>query len=71
MNCAAESTTGVLISTERTAAATGGELPEDIGREGAMQLLEEIWKGTVLDLLFYVNDCWSHHLRSRFIICGG
>ena len=44
-----ESTTGVLISSERCAAETGGELPEDIGREAALQLLEEIWKGGVVD----------------------
>jgi RNA 3'-terminal phosphate cyclase-like protein len=39
----------VLLSTERCAAATGGELPEDIGREAALQLLEEVWKGGVID----------------------
>lgn len=44
----AESSTGVLISTER-AARKGGELPEDIGRETALQLLEEVWKGGVID----------------------
>lgn len=44
-----ESTTGVLVSAERCAAETGGELPEDIGREAALQLLEEIWKGGVVD----------------------
>jgi RNA 3'-terminal phosphate cyclase-like protein len=43
-----ESSTGVLISTER-AARKGGELPEDIGRETALQLLEEVWKGGVVD----------------------
>lgn len=36
----AESTTGVQISIER--AAEGGELPEDVGREGALLLLQEI-----------------------------
>ena len=38
----------MLISTER-AARKGGELPEDIGRETALQLLEEVWKGGVID----------------------
>lgn len=42
-----ESTTGVLLSTERT--AMQGELPEDIGKEAAIQLLEEICKGGVVD----------------------
>jgi RNA 3'-terminal phosphate cyclase len=45
----AESSTGDLISTERCAASTGGELPEDIGRDAALQLLEEIWRGGVVD----------------------
>lgn len=46
----AESTTGVLLSAERTAAvggAIGGELPERIGEEGALLLLEEIRRGIV------------------------
>lgn len=42
-----ESTTGVLLSTERT--AEQGELPEDIGKEAAIQLLEEIRRGGVVD----------------------
>jgi hypothetical protein len=46
--CPLESSTGVLISTER-AARKGGELPEDIGRETALQLLEEVCKGGVID----------------------
>lgn len=44
----AESSTGVLMSTER-AARRGGELPEDIGREAALRLLEEVWRGGVVD----------------------
>lgn len=43
-----ESSTGALISTER-AARKGGELPEDIGKETALQLLEEVWRGGVVD----------------------
>lgn len=63
LSLVAESTTGVLISTERTAgeggadssgggAGTGGrpELPEAVGEEGAYRLLEEIRKGN--------NDVW-------------
>mmetsp|Transcript_12155 Transcript_12155/g.18355 ORF Transcript_12155/g.18355 Transcript_12155/m.18355 type:complete len:362 (+) Transcript_12155:64-1149(+) len=45
----AESTTGVLLSSECTASPGGRQLPEDIGRHGALQLLEEIWKGGVID----------------------
>jgi RNA 3'-terminal phosphate cyclase-like protein len=41
----AESTTGVKISAERTSAP--GELPEDVGREGAYMLLEELRNGFV------------------------
>ena len=40
----AESTTGVILSAERTAGQ--GELPEDIGKQAAILLLEEIRKGT-------------------------
>ena len=43
-----ESTTGAIISTER-AARKGGELPEDIGQETAINLLEEVWRGGVVD----------------------
>ena len=83
LSLVAETTTGVLLSVERTAnsrpgagsnptatatgstnwvATTGGngvssgstgfggpELPEDVGREGAMMLLQEIYKGGVVD----------------------
>eukprot|EP00128_Syssomonas_multiformis_P011072 Colp12_sorted_trinity150504_noHs@32145 len=76
LSLVAETTTGVLLSVERTASsrlssapaavATGGsnwvgasgvptantggpELPEDVGREGAMMLLQEIHKGGVVD----------------------
>jgi RNA 3'-terminal phosphate cyclase-like protein len=49
----AETTTGVLISTECTAggptAASTGEMPEDIGIQAANQLLEEIRRGGVID----------------------
>lgn len=45
----AESSSGVLTSTERCAAVRGGELPEDVGRDAALQLLEEIWRGGVVD----------------------
>lgn len=44
----AETTTGALISAERMAASgagAGGELPENIGKEGAILLLEEISQG--------------------------
>lgn len=43
----AESTNGSLLSAERT--AMQGELPEDIGRQGAFLLLEEIRKGGLVD----------------------
>jgi len=48
----AESTTGVLLSVERTAVTRPGgigELPEDVGREGSLLLLEEIRRGGVVD----------------------
>ena len=44
----AETTTGALLSAERTAVPTSGgpaDLPEDIGRDGALLLLEEIRRG--------------------------
>eukprot|EP00596_Hydrurales_sp_CCMP1899_P001138 CAMPEP_0119038492 /NCGR_PEP_ID=MMETSP1177-20130426/7455_1 /TAXON_ID=2985 /ORGANISM="Ochromonas sp, Strain CCMP1899" /LENGTH=288 /DNA_ID=CAMNT_0007001153 /DNA_START=148 /DNA_END=1015 /DNA_ORIENTATION=- len=50
LSLVAESTTGVLLSTERTAGenseGSGGrpELPESVGEEGAYRLLEEIEK---------------------------
>jgi len=44
----AESTTGVLISTECTAQA--GETPEDVGKKAAKQLLYEISKGGCTDV---------------------
>lgn len=47
LSLVAESNTGVLLSVERT--AKQGELPEDIGREGAIMLLEEIRRGGVVD----------------------
>jgi RNA 3'-terminal phosphate cyclase-like protein len=51
----AETTTGVLISAECTAggpaAASSGEMPEDIGILGANLLLEEIRRGGVIDTL--------------------
>lgn len=43
----AESTTGALLSIERT--AERGELPEDVGAEGAILLLDEIKRGGVVD----------------------
>ena len=49
MSLVAESTTGVLLSSERTAGEQKGELPEDIGREAALMLLEEIRRGGVVD----------------------
>ena len=58
LSLVAETTTGVLLSVERTANTrssgpngerSGGELPEDIGREGALMLLSEIFKGGVVD----------------------
>jgi RNA 3'-terminal phosphate cyclase-like protein len=46
----AESTTGVLLSIQRTAGDRGeGELPEDVGREASLLLLEEIRRGGVID----------------------
>ena len=52
LSLVAESTTGVLLSVERTAGgpnAQGMELPEDIGSEGARMLLDEIRRGGVVD----------------------
>lgn len=40
LSLVSESTTGVLLSVERTAAVGTGELPEVIGREGAMMLVD-------------------------------
>lgn len=46
----AESTTGALLSVERTAGQRGAaELPETIGQEGALMLLDEMCKGGVID----------------------
>ena len=49
----AETTTGVLLSAEFTAggpaAASTGEMPEDVGTMGAQLLLEEIRRGGVVD----------------------
>lgn len=48
LSLVAESTTGVLLSVERTAMAgtgAGGEIPEQIGSEAALLLLEEIRRG--------------------------
>ena len=47
LSLVAESTTGVLLSVERT--AEQGELPENIGKECAFLLLEEIKRGGVID----------------------
>eukprot|EP00605_Chrysophyceae_sp_TOSAG23-4_P000621 GSChrysophyteH1.ASY1.ANO1.700.1 assembled CDS len=53
MQLVAESTTGVLLSAECTAggpaAASSGEMPEDIGVCAANMLLEEIRRGGVID----------------------
>lgn len=52
LSLVAESTTGVLISSERSATADGGaagDLPETVGQEAALMLLEEIRKGGVVD----------------------
>ena len=60
LSLVAESTTGVLLSTERTAGEgqeeTGGvtqggrpELPESVGEEGAYRLLDEIRKGSKIE----------------------
>merc|ERR1711991_1246153 len=43
----AESTSGFIISAERTSAPK--ELPEDIGAQGAYLLLDEIERGGVVD----------------------
>lgn len=43
----AESTTGIVLSAERK--AEQGELPEDVGTEGAILLLDEIKRGGVVD----------------------
>lgn len=51
----AETTTGALLSAERAAEASlgaGGELPESVGQEGALLLLEEISQGRILYLGF-------------------
>ena len=48
LSLVAETTTGALLSVERAAAAgagAGGELPETVGREAALLLLEEISQG--------------------------
>lgn len=48
----AESTTGASLSIERGAAPSntgGGELPESIGQQAALLLLEEICLGGVVD----------------------
>ena len=52
LSLVAETTTGAIISAERAAiagAGAGGELPETIGQEGALLLLEEISQGGVID----------------------
>lgn len=52
LSLVAESTTGALISIDRTAVTNKngmGELPEDVGREGSLLLLEEINRGGVVD----------------------
>lgn len=46
----AETTTGCLISTEVVAdPARGVNVPEDMGREASLQLLEEVQRGGVVD----------------------
>lgn len=50
LSLVAESTTGILMSSERTAVSgVGGELPEVVGEEGALLMLEEIRRGGVVD----------------------
>jgi hypothetical protein len=49
LSLVAESTTGALLSIERTAGQLGpAELPETVGEEGALMLLDEMCKGMVL-----------------------
>jgi len=50
-----ESTTGVILSAERT--ALPGEVPEQVGQEGAYLLLEEISKGNMIiyTSIIYLN----------------
>jgi RNA 3'-terminal phosphate cyclase len=82
LSLVAETTTGVLLSVERTAASrvggavagtaqvqgwTGGagtgsgaggaaaDLPEDVGKECAMMLLQEVYKGRGNVALYYVR----------------
>jgi RNA 3'-terminal phosphate cyclase-like protein len=43
----AESTSGVILTAERT--SSPGELPEDVGQEGAYLLLDEIKRGGAVD----------------------
>ena len=47
----AETTKGALLCAERTAMTAEGknETPEDVGREGALLLLEEVRRGGVID----------------------
>jgi RNA 3'-terminal phosphate cyclase-like protein len=52
----AESTTGVKISAERT--SLPGELPENVGREGAYLLLEELRKGIILKVILYLQNLY-------------
>lgn len=62
LSLVAETTTGVLISTERTAKcrknatipgtediSSKTEVPEDIGRDAALSLLQEVYSGGVVD----------------------
>ena len=52
LSLVAESTTGALLSVESTAGgpkAVTGETPEDVGKAGALKLLEEIERGGVID----------------------
>ncbi len=104
LSLVAETTTGVLLSVERTACARlgtpantavnngtsgdgannwvsqasgssgagnqfgsglgGPELPEDVGREGAMMLLQEIYKGE-LDPVFGMSSVYFPHYNKE------
>lgn len=46
---AAETTSGMQLTVERTASARGGELPESVGEEAAFMLLDEIDRAGCVD----------------------
>lgn len=48
LSLVAESTNGVLLGAERT--ATQGELPETVGSEASILLLQEIHRGEYLNM---------------------